>query len=411
FDSLINKSLDFISNLKMPNDTFPHFGDGEKVSLETLKSSIIYSHYSDHELFKDYKLSDEIQSHIYLNEGFIILRNQNKYLLCNSGSLRINHKHADDGSIIYYNNEEVFVDSGIYSYDKNSLRSYFKSNIAHNSLVLNNESYDYTKSNIKDGYIDNYIEKTDHFYFQLINEHYKHANIVRHIFILKDDFQILIHDQVISPINNLNTQIFNLSSTINVDFDINKPKQITLNERIIMNTDPNVDITFHNAKNKMGKYSEKFHSLINIPKLELSKSGVHQNITTLIQNRSVDAFDINTNFLEFNKLVIANNTKQFIVNLLPVHKPISLNNFLFINNINNKYFWKIYSSNYTNEEYAFYIYKNDSRFDIIWYSENKTIEYDFNEPGTYTIRCFIRNKNNHDEKVAFRSRHIIIIND
>jgi len=94
-----------------------------------------------------------------------------------------------------------------------------------------------------------------------------------------------------------------------------------------------------------------------------------------------------------------------------VHKPISLNNFLFINNINNKYFWKIYSSNYTNEEYAFYIYKNDSRFDIIWYSENKTIEYDFNEPGTYTIRCFIRNKNNHDEKVAFRSRHIIIIND
>jgi len=413
FDELINHALEFFDSIKMPDESFPHYGDGEKENLTSIKNSVIYKYYSNHKLFRRYTDEGKINTYKYFDEGFIVLKNNNKYLLCNSGAIKINHKHADDGSIIFYHDNEVFVDSGIYGYDKSELNTYFKSSLAHNSVVLNNQSYNYSKSNINNGYLKNYIENDDYHYFQMVNNHYIYASIIRHMFIIKDTFQILIHDQIISPVHNLITQTFNLSPDIDsVELSSTFKNEVLLNNKIRLTSDSNSEICINDTNKKRGIYSEKFHSKTLIPKLNINKTGINQSITTVISDQQQDSFELDTTFLEFNKIVLSNIRSQTVLDIIPFQESPDYKYFLIIRNLDDKYFWKLYSSLYENEEYAYYIYKDGDRFDIIWYTDKNIIEYEFQEPGKYTLRCFIRNKENHDEKTAFiHNEHIIIYND
>src|SRR5699024_6063233 len=216
----------------------------------------------------------------------------------------------------------------------------------------------------------------------------------------------------ISPLYNLNTQIFNLGPNIrNVKNTEGLQNSISLNDNILISFDNNTSFNARESKHSIGKYAEKFHSLTNTLQLKLNKNGKHQTMTTLIQNQYQSIFSVKTDFLEFNKIILSNNKKQYILDLQPELETFTIDKYLHINNLNNLYFWKVYSNNYSEEEYVFYIYKNDIRFDTIWYTENNTIEYEFYEPGTYSIRCFIRNKNNQSEKTEFRNENKIYIND
>jgi len=58
---------------------------------------------------------------------------------------------------------------------------------------------------------------------------------------------------------------------------------------------------------------------------------------------------------------------------------------------NNKFrFWVICEEK--NLEYAWYIYKNNERVDIIWYTKNNALEYKFEKNSKYKLRYFVRDK-------------------
>src|SRR5699024_7083880 len=206
---------------------------------------------------------------------------------------------------------------------------------------------------------------------------------------------------------------FNLSRDIDsVELSSTFKNEVLLNNKIRLTSDSNSEICINNTNKKRGIYSEKFHSKTLIPKLNINKTGINQSITTVISDQQQDSFELDTTFLEFNKIVLSNIRSQTVLDIIPFQESPDYKYFLIIRNLDDKYFWKLYSSLYENEEYAYYIYKDGDRFDIIWYTDKNIIEYEFQEPGKYTLRCFIRNKENHDEKTAFiHNEHIIIYND
>ena len=66
----------------------------------------------------------------------------------------------------------------------------------------------------------------------------------------------------------------------------------------------------------------------------------------------------------------------------------------------NLYLFKIKGSQ-ANTAYAWYIYHNNVKKEVIWYSDNDTLEYIFEEPGEYRIQYFIRDKDNHNNKEIY----------
>src|SRR5699024_5871392 len=131
-----------------------------------------------------------------------------------------NHNHSNDLSFTLYYNEDIFIDPRIYSYNNHHLRKYQTTTTAHNTIVLNNENYDYINNQKEEVKILSYNELEDYYYLVLENSSYSYANIIRHLFVLKLDFTVVIIDEVFSRTKVLASQFFNLSPKISENLSL-----------------------------------------------------------------------------------------------------------------------------------------------------------------------------------------------
>ena len=69
-------------------------------------------------------------------------------------------------------------------------------------------------------------------------------------------------------------------------------------------------------------------------------------------------------------------------------------------NDGNLYVFKVKGAQ-ENSMYAWYVYHNNIKKEVIWYSDNDTLEYIFEEPGEYKLQYYIRDKNNPNNKEIY----------
>lgn len=415
FDNKIYQALNFFKALIQPDGGFPHLGDGEKIDIEYLKSLKLYEFYKDHTLFSK-ETDTEIFSKVYYKEGYVILKNYNNYIFITAGDIKKNHKHADDLSFVLYYGEEVFIDPGIYSYDNNSLREYQTSSRAHNTVELNNETYKYITNNQDDTGISLFKEFDNYFYVLMKNSSYDYAEIHRHFYVLKSDFTILIQDEVFSQDKILASQFFNLSPANHNELELGiSSRQIIVNNNLKIRYDHEAFYELYTGENPYNInaiYSRKFHHYEPISKIRISKYDKNPKLTTVISKSLEKKFDIKKNDNHSDKIEISIDEKIIELEKKKIEIEVSKYNKiprLEIDRKGNTIYGKTMADYYEEQEYAWDILKRGEKEKLIWYQDDNNFEYTFHNSGEYTIRYYIRNKNNYEEKLAFINERKIII--
>lgn len=401
FEHKINKALDFLNIAKKPDGSFPIYGDGELITVSTLKDTLLYKFYSNHILFSTRSDStQEIRSYYYKDEGYIILKNNDFHLFIRIGDIVKNHKHADDLSFTLFWNQDIFIDPGIYNYDKGTIRDYLKSSYAHNNIVLNDENYHYLTSTRNEIYLDTFEENEKFFYIRLVNKAYDFSIIKRSFYILKCDYSIIIVDNISTPFSVKNTQTFNLSPSFKKSFKFSYLNQniICINNELMIGSLEVDDINL--VYNDKSLYSEVFQQSESIPRIELNKFEKDATFITVLSR--------NTNNDILKKLKYENNTlifsylgKNYKHSLSLTKEPISVHKYININKIDDTFIVETFYSVFKYQEYAWYIYKDGIRESIIWYQRSPVFNYDFKNSGEYKIRCFIRDVDNKENKKEF----------
>ncbi|MBQ3378470.1 MAG: heparinase II/III-family protein [Clostridia bacterium] len=132
-----------------------------------------------------------------------------------SGFVRKTHKHADDGSFILYSKGyEIFVDCGVYGYANDDFRKYIISAKAHNTVIVDDESYDIDEKNAERAGVEGwaFFEEYDH--IRTFNNIYPGVQIKRD-FCSADDLTI-IYDSLESEQQHTYSQLFHLGEDISV---------------------------------------------------------------------------------------------------------------------------------------------------------------------------------------------------
>lgn len=146
-----------------------------------------------------------------------------------AGYVQTTHKHADDCSFMLYSKgQEIFVDGGIYGYTKDDFRKYFVSAKAHNSIIVDDNSYICDAKHMDligvKGY--QFFSKYDH--MRMFNNAYEGVTWERD-FCSVDDLTIIM-DSIASEELHTYSQIFHLSENVEIIKQSDKEVVLKLTE-------------------------------------------------------------------------------------------------------------------------------------------------------------------------------------
>ncbi len=137
------------------------------------------------------------------------------YLIFTNTNITKVHKQADNLSFnLYANKEDIFIDSGHWGYPKNDTINYLSTTLAHNTITIDNTSYDFRKVPLlTSANIYEYETEDDYAYLRASFKPDSLITFKRDIVYLKPNIIVLI-DQVASE-NTFKDfqQLFNLSKT------------------------------------------------------------------------------------------------------------------------------------------------------------------------------------------------------
>lgn len=141
------------------------------------------------------------KSYYYKNAGWVIIKNDNKYISFKSGMSSEAHKHVDDNSLLFrFAGRDILIDSGMYNYDRDDpIRQYCESARGHSSLypvsLYNVLSPEYCRSIFESGGIKFFIQEENNNsaqgYYLLKNGFYAERNIkdIDGLLIINDSFR------------------------------------------------------------------------------------------------------------------------------------------------------------------------------------------------------------------------------
>jgi hypothetical protein len=410
----IEESIDFLIQCSKPNLDFPMLGDSIKNSL--MKNYSFSSSENCYEPLEwlstsgEYGIEPEKKFMVYPTEGYAFHRNswnpadinEITYTSFKSGFPLKHHKHADDLSFtLFANGKDIFVDSGTYTYEDGDYRKFFISSLAHNTVVVDDETYSLERNNEFTGIIEHGEEK---YYSYVVgkNDMYLGVNITRSLYFLKSGELIIVDDIQGDDIHEY-SQYYHLDSQIEIkDFEI----QINDNETLVKLHDNEIEVNIYQYgscnvkmingdKNKPGPglVSDDFDNLHETTSLKFSKKSENARFITMI---SVNDEKNNNNKISLKNL--ENSQKEELIihgNEMDIKIPLkdySRDKPQYLHVEQNK------SSSYTftitdtgdDESFAWYIHKNGEVVDKIWYNSKPVLNYLFTEPGNYKIIYFIK---------------------
>jgi len=385
--------------------------------------------------------SNEIHK-IYPKSGYYYYRslwdNGPKYdtwKMIKSGYVKTAHKHADDLSFMLYSKGyEIFTDCGIYGYNNDEFRKYFVSAKAHNTVIVDNSSYKYSKELCNKTGILKYEFFNDYDHIRLFNDSYLNTKITRD-FCTSGDLTI-IYDKITSDKEHCYSQLFHLAE--NIEIIMITKKEVVLS---IKNTQYNVILK------QLGDYPKLslYNGNINIPDYGIiSRSENHMDTITTLK------YDLNAkdgNFITLIAIVDKDRKIRLEKNIIDYDSIKFNNNEFFISDINfkisrdnlielpnevdreykdmseesvynvvqsteyeikvNKLKCKLKLRNDIKRKYefAYYLIKDNNIIKRIMYIENTEITFDIAESGEYKVKYFVKDK---DKIKAFLAPNITI---
>lgn len=267
---------DYYKYIVKPDGFLPTIGDSSKKKFNNVKK--VYSSICD------------------IDAGISILQSENAlnpkdstWLSFVCGYSTLTHKHVDDLSItLFYNGDDIFVDSGKHSYGSSPARKYVRSAKAHNTVVVNDKNYklpdpiaakkmisitDFTTNNIYD-------------FVKGKNLSYEGVQIERSLLFLKPDICIIL-DKMVSKKKNKYSQLFTLGTDISViQSNTNHTIIKAPNSEIHIEQMNKVEKAIVHKGNKNTPYaviSEKFSQLTETNQLEFIQRGEYSFFLTVIK--------------------------------------------------------------------------------------------------------------------------------
>ena len=423
----VNNSVNYMIHMSKPDLTLPLLGDGSKVNLKKMEALPSFKYINNSEELK-YILSMSKNGtapkkllQAYPQEGYAFMRttwdynNDNStYLSFISGYSLKNHKHGDDLSFtLFSKGKDIFVDPGTYTYQAGDFRRYFMSSLAHNTIVVNDKTYLFIQGDPSNTGILDYGEREGYFFVVGRNDMYEGINLTRTIIFLKSG-NIIIFDDIKSRNKNKYSQIFHLSHKLKLE-ELRTFENTTeiIEEDLIIKIEQMKEsrLSVHLGNKERAHYgivSEAFNHIAESSSLEYSQDAISTQFITVIsinKKNEIENLKIENNG---DSLVVYENAKSFEVKLKIFPREFQ-GVYLLEKDLSNNNFSFTIQGAPKNTEFAWYIFKNGERIDIIWYNDSSTLNYQFVESGEYEIHYFIRDKVNQDAKKMYKYENKIII--
>ena len=227
---LVSKAEDFLGYAIKPDGYCAVFGD-------TLKADYRDCRYFDHNSVLAYAATKGLNRNhepqrivAYPKSGYFIGREfwndtnnhleyeEASWVLFKSGYSSITHKQADDNSFAFYSRGyDIFVDCGMYNYMfRNPIRNYVRKAQAHNTVVVDDKSYDYLRNDLKNRCGIAYVEHIDDEVGYAIGFNYMYhgVHMIRH-FVYSGN-SLFIMDEISSNVKHQYSQLFHLSKDLKI---------------------------------------------------------------------------------------------------------------------------------------------------------------------------------------------------
>ncbi|WP_052345751.1 heparinase II/III family protein [Paucisalibacillus sp. EB02] len=242
----IEKMPLFFAYMLKPNRTLPLFGDttANKIELESIEN---YKETPELLFIFNKESGHPPKLNMVSNEaGYFVFRNtlQKEKQIYMAGIVNFNskvHKHPDNLSFeLYAYGKDIIVDSGKYSYSRSEERSYMLSNLAHNTLLVNNKDMILDESNIGKSKILYFNEWEDGADITISNCCFNNVNHTRKIN-FNNNGEIILLDEINSEDSNDYSLLFHLSP----EFTIKKIDKNT----IWLNSEDNIEVVISQEAN------------------------------------------------------------------------------------------------------------------------------------------------------------------
>ena len=293
---LIYNMQDYLAYIVKPDGSFPLVGDsGFENGLRLKESSVVSENLLD---LMTRTEADSLDNYCiaYHDSGVGINKlefsNGNEmYFALFSAFHSTVHKQSDDLSfVLTYGETDYFVDSGKYNFDESDeYRKYVRSVFAHNTIIVDNISYDYRETS--------HIGKSSLYYsecnegfalFQAKHTIYDGVTINRNVVIIHDK-GVFIHDSIESNSVHDYSQIFQLGKNVNVE--INNTNEMILKSSIdntsmvLMQLEEVSSYDLFNGSNDpvRGWRSEYFNQIEPITSVAYYNSDTSTEFRTMIQ--------------------------------------------------------------------------------------------------------------------------------
>lgn len=402
-------AVDYLVYVYKPNLSAPYLGD--TIGAEE-SASIIKSDFNDEKLkYVQTKglegTKPEETMKVYLNDGTAIYRehwdkenyDQATWLLFKSGFLSSTHKHADDLSFLLYSKgHDIFIDPGMYNYMVgNKFHDYMNSTYAHNTVVVDNQSYSVSMFNSNKVGLHSYQKNAGYFSVTGFNNIYSGVSIDRTINYI-DGNNFLIVDDIHSKETHNYSQIFHLSNDVEVI-------ELSTDQLILKIKDTDYYLLLQQLTHidSVDKFTGDEDQRI----LSFTSNGLNKVApsTTVVFRKS----DKDTKFITFLKIIKAETLKNSIFD-----KPTIKDNTVDINNVrvkiiererlpetkisasfdNNKLkVENLATSDVQKLSYSFYLLDKESgkKFDSRSYSIENSAVFDLEKGNAYALISYLRN--------------------
>lgn len=408
FKKRIEAAFNYIAIFTQNNTKFPNIGDGERYDLKQLYSRRMGETYQSY-IPKMLKRNEEQKNFYFPDEGIFYYKQDKRFFSFISGKLYNNHKHGDDLSFTYsFDEDDILVDCGTYTYQKGEFRKHFMSARSHNGLIVENKSYPFLSKELSKIGLIHFEENNEYTYVVGKNDLYESVNINRHIIITKLN-SIIIYDELISDFSQLVTQNFNLHPDFNesISFESDNLYKVThpmsKRELVIKQHQPtNIQCKIGDIeKADYGIYSERFHKISPIKNVQFD---THENIflTSIQYGRNNSEITVQKND---NHISIIEENLSLVIKLYQNSRELNKLSFIKEKKIDGKRFSFecIHNYNFENPQYAWYIYKDGKIFDKKWYSESNILNYKFVENGKYRIQYYILDKLSNEKIIKWHN--------
>ncbi len=226
-DSKIYQMQDYLAYIIKPDGTLPLVGDSALENVLRIKENQIVNEnllYLKTEGRKGTGFDNYCTGYLDAGVGIDksgIFDDENHYFAIFSAFHSSVHKQSDDLSfVLSYDETDYFVDSGKYNFDESDkFRKYIRSTFAHNTIIVDGESYDYRDlENVDKSNLYNFSCSDNYSIFQSKHTLYEGVEINRNVIIIYDK-GIFIHDTISSINEHQYQQVFNIGKDVSINYN------------------------------------------------------------------------------------------------------------------------------------------------------------------------------------------------